>query len=664
MQRSNTTGSTTTTESYLYTYVSSGVNTGLIANVTLRRQINGGSWSTVRQVVYTYYDGSQAHGNAGDLEMANVEDGSGNILDTEYYRYYTGESGGYVHGLKYYFDTAAYARLAAAFGSPTTATDAQVAPYADNYFQYNSFQQVTEEMVQGDGSSLNGTGGLGTYTFQYFALSLNTFGFNSWTYKTLETLPDGSTHTLYANYAGEVMLDVFHDPVSGNNWETFTEYDSSGRAILTAQPSALTGYSESSPTLLNGTFGSYEFMTGSSGLLNITDYYTSTTATATTAGGVAGYVEDTKIQEGQAGTAILQETTQYFTRAAGGDTVDPIATDTVYRNTDGTGGETTSYTYTWFTGTTMMQSQAVSKPVVTSAENGPGTADVTTTYYDIYGRPIWTMDADGFISYTAYDQASGAEITSITDVNTADTSEFQNLPSGWSTPTGGGLNLITQMQVDSLGRTTMETDPNGNVTYTVYLDPAHEVRVYPGWQSSTDTTTGPTQVTREDLANSYTETFTMSATPHVTGGVPDGTEAISNLQTLSRDYTNSGGQLVRTDDYFYLSGVSYATTPYIGTQNTNYYTNLTDYDARGRETRVQAPTGTITRTVYDSLGRVISTWVGTNDSPTAAWSPSNNAFPANMVDVEDKVYDGGVGYVGDSNLTQVTDNPGGSAAGA
>ncbi len=35
------------------------------------------------------------------------------------------------------------------------------------------------------------------------------------------------------------------------------------------------------------------------------------------------------------------------------------------------------------------------------------------------------------------------------------------------------------------------------------------------------------------------------------------------------------------------NAVSYATTPYIGTQNTNYYTTLTDYGSRGRQTRVQ-----------------------------------------------------------------------------
>src|SRR5271167_107118 len=103
------------------------------------------------------------------------------------------------------------------------------------------------------------------------------------------------------------------------------------------------------------------------------------------------------------------------------------------------------------------------------------------------------------------------------------------------------------------------TDPNGNVTYTVYLDTNHEMRVYPGWNSSTGMPTGPTQDTREDLSGSYGETLTMSATPHLTGGVPDGTEAISSIQTLTRTYVNIAGQAIRKDDYFNLSGVTYST---------------------------------------------------------------------------------------------------------
>lgn len=96
-------------------------------------------------------------------------------------------------------------------------------------------------------------------------------------------------------------------------------------------------------------------------------------------------------------------------------------------------------------------------------------------------------------------------------------------------------------------RATAVTDPNGNITYTVYNDPDHEVRVYPGFVSGTGLTTGPTQVYRDDHSAGYTETLTMSATPHLTGGVPDGTEAIGSVQTLSRSYVNDTGQVVAAD---------------------------------------------------------------------------------------------------------------------
>ena len=66
------------------------------------------------------------------------------------------------------------------------------------------------------------------------------------------------------------------------------------------------------------------------------------------------------------------------------------------------------------------------------------------------------------------------------------------------------------------------------------------------------------------------------------------------------------------------------------------------------------------RTVYDALSGVVSTWVGTNDTPASGtWSPTNNTSPANMVQVTANVYDGG--GVGDRNLTQTTGFPGGGA---
>src|SRR5262249_7179708 len=156
-------------------------------------------------------------------------------------------------------------------------------------------------------------------------------------------------------------------------------------------------------------------------------YGTSTTATSSTAGDVDGYYKDTKIQQGSGGTTILQSATQYFSQTGGGATIYPTANTTVYRNTDGTGGETTSHSYTWFSNSTQMQSMTVTKPTISASQNGPGSADTEVTFFDVYGRPIWTKDADGFINYTEYDQATGAVSKTITDVNTNNTSDFMNL---------------------------------------------------------------------------------------------------------------------------------------------------------------------------------------------------------------------------------------------
>ena len=44
----------------------------------------------------------------------------------------------------------------------------------------------------------------------------------------------------------------------------------------------------------------------------------------------------------------------------------------------------------------------------------------------------------------------------------------------------------------------------------------------------------------------------MTAVPAQVGGKPTGGESTSNLQTLSRDYTNLAGQVVASDAYFDL----------------------------------------------------------------------------------------------------------------
>jgi hypothetical protein len=370
-------GNSNTIESWLYSYSPSN---GQLSNVTLRTKVNGGAWTTIRQVQYAYYDGTQTYGgNAGDLMTATVMDGSSNVLQTSYYRYYTqadlnNGQAGYLDGLKYVFNPDSYARLTAALGSNVSnLTDAQVAAYADNYFQYDNtrIHRVTSETVQGAGDSQTG-GGLGTYTFTYVT-STNTVGHNSWGMKTVVTNPDGSKDTVYTDAYGEVMLDDHYDPSSGQDTDQFYVYNSNGQLTLAAEPSAISGYNDTYADLLDNVNGVYQYLNNSSGLITRYDYYTT---------GVPNTLQDAKIQQGQSGTLSLQETWQYFAYSYNGQTIPFVASDTVYRNTDGTGAETTSYSYTWYSGTAQIQSETDTAPVISSTENGPGTADVTTMFYD------------------------------------------------------------------------------------------------------------------------------------------------------------------------------------------------------------------------------------------------------------------------------------------
>jgi RHS repeat-associated protein len=126
---------------------------------------------------------------------------------------------------------------------------------------------------------------------------------------------------------------------------------------------------------------------------------------------------------------------------------------------------------------------------------------------------------------------------------------------------------------------------------------------------------------------------------------------------------------VESDAYFNLTGLVYSTDVTLGTGGQvqpngtvtgNYWPTIYAYDHRGRQNRIVSPTGTLSRTVYDGLGRVISTWTGTNDSGATDQDPSGGGDPNNnMTQLSLNVYDGSgdVGGVGNSNLTQVTQFP-------
>jgi hypothetical protein len=475
-----------------------------------------------------------------------------------------------------------------------------------------------------------------------------------------------------------MVHDFFNPSDPTKHWVDFYKYDNAGRLILHAYPSAILPDQSSPPKYYDDTFqegasgnyasdlmklvnGSYAYLSNSAGLIETTTYYTDTTATENQPGHAAGYVQYTLVQLGQVINPqyppVPQTSTDYFAHTGGGTTIYPVADTTVYGLDHGTATDysdrhprTTTYAYSWYSGSTQMQSMAVTQPVVAPTQNGPptGTVATTTTFYDAFGRPTWTKDAGGFVGYTAYDQATGAAIKTISDVDynkltMTEQTDFVNT-TGWTPPTGG-LHLVTLMQVDTLGRTTKLTDPKGNITYTVYLDASHAVRTYHGWVdpvTSPPYTTGPTEISQEVWPAAGTgnpvfeETLTASTSPQIDANrQPTGGETIliGDIQSWSRQYTNNAGQVVRTDTYFNKTGIAQFTpAPYLPVNNpgqsANYYTSYTDYDSRGRANRQVSATGTISATVYDGLNRELSTWVGTNDTTTTQVNLSS-AFSQN-----------------------------------
>src|SRR5579885_1256177 len=115
--------------------------------------------------------------------------------------------------------------------------------------------------------------------------------------KTVVGNPDGSSDTVYTNAYGQVLLDDHYDPTSGSYTNQFYLYNFNGQLVLMAAPSAISSFSDANYDLLNTSQG-YTDLNSASGLITRYDYYATTTAADTTAGGVARYLQDEQIQQG------------------------------------------------------------------------------------------------------------------------------------------------------------------------------------------------------------------------------------------------------------------------------------------------------------------------------------------------------------------------------
>ncbi|MEM1210755.1 MAG: LamG-like jellyroll fold domain-containing protein [Planctomycetota bacterium] len=650
-----------------YTYLTTGQNTGYFDHVTMTEDTGSGP-QPIRRLRYEFYDGTTEtdYGLQGDLKAAILQqpNGSGGWEDIEvtYYRYYTqsfqAEAGGFPHGLRYVVDPSTYAELVEAGQDPLAGVPSGedlVPYYADMAFTYDERRRVASEVTRNCSAcgSGGGTGQQGTTLKRernknYPPGTTSDVRPNVWMWKAFEDSGRGYTQTVYTNRLGQAMLKVKKDKSSTRQWITYTRFDSEGRTILFADPSAVTGYDESLPDLV-GNFSptGYTYLKPDDGLIRTNTFYASTTATPTAAGGVTGYIEFERLQKGTAGTPINQSKNTYFESGnTSGDTTYVPASVTTYPDADtgGTAEITTSMAYTWYADRAQVQEKTTTLPAIPSSQNGDGTSATTKEFYDANGRLTWRMDERGIIDQMEYDDARSLLIKQTRDVSTVTS------PPGWTPTPGSHADQVTEYRYDNLGRMTLELGPeheadvNGTpttlrtLTNRLYIqsavsaqslnnpqvdDETWDAQGYATGPSGSETFTliDPVQITLHDKQGRTTQQV-RSKRSTGTGLLSD-TDAFlrADWSAWSTMRYSLQGQLVEQKDYHSIPSQSPdlglgGINSDLGTEGTNFYTSLTGYDRQSNlPLRSVSPTGTITRTVYDGIERPVATYTGTNDTP-------------------------------------------------
>ena len=672
IQRTANVDGTTVTESFVYTRAWYG----RLTEVLLRRREGSDPWNNQQRVVFTYWSNEGGsyweetnRGSSGDLRSAETfeHDGSGwKHTGTTYYAYYTqGEAGGFVFGLKHVLGPAAVARMvvdgqASSGDFPYTISvpsTTDLAAYADNTFEYDAERRVSKETVQG-----------GTLTYQYaYATSSHPEGTANWKTKTTETLPDGTQRLIYSNADGQTLLSV-HQTAAGD-WLEFAEYDENGHRTLHAHSSAVVSYDDTQADL-------GVMLKTNSGLIELSEYYGP-------ADPAPAKLKAQRVQQGAVGAPVTLREYEYASHTANGSTVHRVSKETVYRNEDGTGAIETTYAYAWHAGTNRLQQRTTTLPAVPASQNGSGVAATRTERFDVYGNLTWSKDERGVITKQEVVPTLGVATRRIEDVDTTQTSDE---PSGWSTPAGFGLHLVSDFEYDEQGRITRVLGPEhtadveGVATlvrraqWTAYLEdgPGREIRSGRGYfklADSSETLINPVAIRKQTHQGHVLEEI------QAVQGLPGGSSGSSSGGTLEEAQLSVAGP-VSDDEYAFPqeSYVRWSTQQYAnccqlvssrvyhaipefgeGAEGTNYDQTGFDHDTMGRRNRVQSPGGTITFTVFDARGQAAETWIGTNDDGATEADPSGGGLdPDNdMVLVSENQYDNGTAGE-DGNLTKQT----------
>ena len=644
------------TVAYEYAYSTLAEDMVRMASVTYR--LDG---RNVRRVVFSYYTSDEARGCLGDLCLSDVQAwdegvSSWNSVRKSHYRYYrSGDANGFEHGLKFVIQPAAYEQMRAAGIDPLRASEAELASFADYYFEYDGSKRVRLERIMGGRQEYS-------FIFEDNSPAPSAEEVNEWGTRCTETRPDGSTMRVYCNTAGSSILNIMTEPSSagGRVWFEYSEYDEGFRLVLFAHPSAVDSVSEPSGPGddLTVTLKTDE------GLIDVTEYYDTTNPSI---GAVEGLVYRKGTQEGSEGDLAYLSKYEFIQHTAAGQTVNKLSVEYSYPEAGMADEDApkTSYDYTWQTDsednpTLQVAERVRTLPVVSTDENGTGDAQTDSIIYDAYGRVIWEMtnrhvitedDVRGIITYRSYVAATGALLQRIQDV---DTSRMSDVPSGWETLPGFGQHLITDYESDPQGRSTLEmgpwhevqlnvedTQPTAirTVQFTVYDDDAHETRRASGWMRGSGSsvqfnTVGGVRITRMDAGGNVTDEITSAR--ECACGPLTAQEPLPQCRwsRWTHRLLDAWGRVIAQRAYFAIPASGE------GELGANYNETLYSYDDMGRQNRVVDATGTIEKRTFDVRDLVTAVLVGTVEGAGS-----------NLLTVVENIYDEGAGG-GDGLLTQ------------
>jgi RHS repeat-associated protein len=647
---------------FTYTYTS-----GMLTEV--KAEDTPGTWNEVGKVQYSYYVAADSHGEDDDLELVTITtpltDSGVSLVRKKYYWYYEGTyhattNPGYHHQLQYVIDFEGYRKYdwldQSLDDDPQSAAENDLKGYASAYFEYDTDRRIVSAWFNG----ACGCGGAstGTHTFEYESNGSYTdnSGYDTtWKSRTIVRKPDvtyktasGATKSYITQYFDEVgqplhRVHTADDPdTSSDLWATKVTRNSDGQITDIHSPANVTAYTHSTASFTTST---------SAGLV--------TSFTRVSSGDMKGFLEDTKHKKGTSGSAYLDGTVEYTsaTKTVGDVTVTrPLVNSRwVYSQETTTekdsSGDETTFSYTMWTGDAALMPKQVTTthPAVSTSKNGSGSSTTSKRYLRKDGTTAFTEAADGIFTYTQY--TDGQLVKRIDDARTNHGSDFAtgddpNTDFG-ITETGDGVRRITTYAYDDQGRSDTVTQADGRVLkryYSKFADSRQVTLGYNDYDSSPLKFYGPVQYTVANHAGRTEVQATVALTNNesttaLTGHV-DETDSdpitAMDLGTVARMtvsvYDETGGVLQESRPYFDVPASG------SGTEGTHYDATFFGYDDQGRRVRTKAPHGTITRTDHDTQGRVVSQWVGTNDSD---FDGGESSGTDNMVKTVANQYDSG-----------------------